>query len=453
MFSGLLSWSGLVLPGPRGINYPERFDGLRNFPGTRKLIGATGFVAFRSREYRLFWVAAAFSNIGMWALVYGRLWLMHTLTDSPLMVGLVNTATLGPVLLFSIWGGAIADRVNRLKLVQATRGMFAFLAVLTGILVATGVVLPWHLIAISVATGILLAFDLPSRSAMLPALLPREHLASGVALYSIVFGGASIVGPAFFAPLVGLWGISGVFFLIGAFYVLTVVVLLMMRTAPHRQPARPAGLARGVVEGLKYLGGRRPLVGTILLGVGIGLFGASYEALLPAFSDGVLRGGIDTYSRLLLFEGIGGLTATLAIAVLGTRINPARFMFAGAIGFGLGLLALGGVSWFWMAVVLMALLGGFRVVFGTLSTTLMQTLSADEFRGRVMSLHQLTWGATALGSFLMGALAEGIGIPITIALGGGVVVVSALSVAMWMYRRRPELSPAPASSAQSNPPG
>ncbi|MDA1218206.1 MAG: MFS transporter [Chloroflexi bacterium] len=424
----------------------------RNFLNPKNLIAGSGFAAFHSPEYRLFWVAAAFSNIGMWALVYGRLWLMHSLTDSPLMVGLVNTATLGPVLLFSIWGGAIADRVNRLKLVQATRGMFAFLALLTGILIATGVVQAWHVIVISVATGILLAFDIPSRGAMLPALLPKEHLASGVALYSIVFGGASIVGPAFFAPLVGLWGIEGVFFLIGGSYVLTVLVLMFMQSSLHQQQARSASLARGVVEGFKYVSRSRPLMGTILLGVCIGLFGTSYEALLPAFSDDVLLGGINTYSRLLLFEGIGGLTATLAIAVLGTQIDPVRFMFVGGIGFGLGMLVLGGISWLWVAVVVMALLGGFRVVFGTLSTTLMQTLSADEFRGRVMSLHQFTWGATALGSLMMGAFAEGIGIPVTIALGGGVVVVSALSVAMWMFRSRPELVLDTAASDQSSPP-
>ena len=410
----------------------------RNFLNTKHLMSGTGFAAFHSSEYRLFWIAAAFSNIGMWALVYGRLWLMHSLTDSPLMVGLVNTATLGPVLLFSIWGGAIADRVNRLKLVQATRGLFAFLALLTGILIATGVVQPWHVIAISVVTGILLAFDIPSRSAMLPALLPKQHLASGVALYSIVFGGASIIGPVFFAPLVELWGIEGVFFLIGASYVLTVFVLLFMRSSLHKQQSRSASLTRGVVEGLKYLCQHRPLLGTILFGVCIGLFGASYEAVLPAYADDVLRGGINTYSRLLLFEGIGGLAATLVIAILGAHLNPAKVMFAGGIGFGLAMLALASISWLWLAVFVMGLLGGFRVIFGTLSTTLMQIQSADEFRGRVMSLHQFTWGAMALGSLMMGAFAEGIGIPMTIAIGGGVVVVSGILVAIWMFRHRPE---------------
>jgi len=409
----------------------------RSFLNPKSFIASTGFAAFHSHEYRLFWVAAACSNIGMWALVYGRLWLMHSLTDSTLMVGLVSTATLGPVLIFAVWGGAVADRVNRLRLVQITRGMFAFLALLTGLLIAAGLIQPWHIIAISLATGLLLSFDIPSRSAMLPALLPRQHLASGIALYSLVFGGASIVGPVFFAPLVQLWGIEGIFFLIGGSYILTVVALLFMQSSRHDQQSQSTNLARGVIEGLKYLRQQRPLMGIVFLGIIVGLFGTSFEALLPAFSDNVLQGGVKTYSRLLLFEGIGGLTATLIIAVLGPRIQPTRYMFLGAVGFGLGLLALGSNSWLVAAVLMMSLLGGSRVLFGTLSTTMMQTLSSDEFRGRVMSLHEFTWGANALGSIMMGTLAVGVGVSAAVAIGGGMVVVGALLVALWMLRGRP----------------
>ena len=217
---------------------------------------------------------------------------MHSLTDSTILVGLINTATLGPVLLFSIWGGAIADRVNRIKLVRVTRGMFAVLAFLTGMLIAIGEVEPWHIVAISVATGCLLALDIPSRSAMMPSLLPKEHLSSGIALYSIVFGGASIIGPALFSPLVGYWGIEGIFFLIGSSYIFTVLVLMFMQTSLHQPQLRSSNLAQGILDGLRYIRKSRQLMGTITLGVCIGLFGTSYEALLPAFSDDSLQGGI-----------------------------------------------------------------------------------------------------------------------------------------------------------------
>ena len=381
-------------------------------------------------------MAAALSNIGMWALVYGRLWLMHSLTDSTILVGLINTATLGPVLLFSIWGGAIADRVNRIKLVRATRGMFAILAFLTGLLIAIGEVEPWHVVVISVATGCLLALDIPSRSAMMPSLLPKKHLSSGIALYSIVFGGASIIGPALFSPLVGHWGLEGIFFLIGASYIFTVLVLMFMQTSLHQPQVRSSNLAQGIRDGLGYIRKSRQLMGTITLGVCIGLFGTSYEALLPAFSDNSLEGGIQAYSRLLLFEGIGGLIATMFIALMGVHLNPTRYMFIGVIAFGAGMLILGWVSVLWLAVVLLGLLGGFRVLFGTMSTTVMQIQSDDEFRGRVMSLHQLTWGAMALGSLMMGGLAELAGVSMAIGLGGVLVLGCVSMVGLWMLQPR-----------------
>ena len=402
----------------------------------KNIVDGSGFSAFYYHEYRLFWAAAALSNIGMWALVYGRLWLMHSLTDSTLMVGLVNTATLGPVLLFSIWGGAIADRVNRLKLVRITRGMFAVLAFLTGMLIAIGEVEPWHVVAISIVTGCLLALDIPSRSAMLPSVLPKEHLSSGVALYAIVFGGASIIGPALFAPLVGYWGIEGIFFLIGGSYIFTVFVLMFMQTSLHQPQPRSSNLAQGVLDGLRYIRKSRQLMCTIVLGVCIGLFGTSYEALLPAFSENALHGGIHTYSRLLLFEGIGALIATMFIALLGVHLNPTRYMFIGVTGFGVGMLILSWISVLWLAVALLGLLGAFRVLFGTMSTTVMQIQSSDEFRGRVMSLHQLTWGAMALGSLIMGGLAGWAGVSMAIGVGGVLVLSCASMVALWMLQLR-----------------
>jgi len=407
-----------------------------NLSVLKHIVDGSGFSAFYFHEYRLFWVAAALSNIGMWALVYGRLWLMHSLTDSTILVGLINTATLGPVLLFSIWGGAIADRVNRIKLVRVTRGTFAVLAFLTGLLIAIGEVEPWHVVVISVATGCLLALDIPSRSAMMPSLLPKEHLSSGIALYSIVFGGASIIGPALFSPLVGYWGIEGIFFLIGASYIFTVLVLMFMQTSLHQPQLRSFNLAQGIRDGLGYIRKSRQLMGTITLGVCIGLFGTSYEALLPAFSDNSLEGGIQAYSRLLLFEGIGGLIATMFIALMGVHLNPTRYMFIGVIAFGAGMLVLSWVSVLWLAVVLLGLLGGFRVLFGTMSTTVMQIQSDNEFRGRVMSLHQLTWGAMALGSLMMGGLAELAGVSMAIGLGGVLVLSCVSMVGLWMLQPR-----------------
>ena len=395
----------------------------------------TGFAVFKHREYRFFWLAAAFSNVGMWALIYGRLWLMYRLTDSPLMVGLSTTASLGPVLFFSVWGGVLADRVNRLKLVRVTRGMFAALAILTGALVATDLVEPWHVIAISVGTGVLLSFDIPSRSAMLPAIVPRDQLASAIALYSLVFGGAAILGPAVFVPLVNLWGLEGVFFIIGGAYMLTVLTLMFMSPVGHRPENRPSSMLRGLLEGFSYVRRNNAIQGVVVMGMVMGIFGSSYEVLLPVFSDKVVTGGINTYSRLLLSEGAGGLAATAAIALMGLRVRPARFYVLAAVGFGVGLLVLSQADWLLAAALVIAFVGASRVVFQTMSTTLMQTLAADEFRGRVMSLDQLTWGAAAVGGVLMGTMGQYVGVQSAMSLGGIVVAATAVLLSFLALRQ------------------
>ena len=399
------------------------------------MIARSGFSAFRYREYQLFWVAAAFSNIGMWSLIYATLWLMHDLTDRPLMVGLVATSTAAPMLLFSMWGGVIADRVNRLKLLRVTRAMFSALALLMGFLIATGVIEPWQILAISVVKGIMLSFDGPARSAMVPALVPREQLSSAVALYSIVFGAAAILGPAILAPLVSLWDLEGVYFLIGAAYAFTVATLTFMDPTGHQAERRPGSMLRGVIDGLQHIRLRPVIAAVIILGSIVAVFGHSYQTLLPAFADKVLAGEIDIYSNLLLSAGIGGLTATMIIVILGDRVQPARFFVVAGIFSGLGILTLSRLDWFLGAAITIGLISGFHVVFQTTSTTLALSLAADEFRGRVMSVHQLSWGATALGGLLMGGIAEWAGIAAAMGFGGLLVTVASVVVGLAGLRR------------------
>ena len=392
------------------------------------------FTALRYREYRLFWLGGAFSNLGMWALIYGRLWLMHDLTEPPLMLGVVTISSLGPVLLFSVWGGVVADRVNRLKLVTISRAMFSFLALLTGALIATDVIQPWHVIAISLGTGTLLSFDIPSRQAMLPNLVPREHLVNAIAIYSFLFAGSAIIGPGFFAPLVNFWGLEGLFFLVGATYALTVVMLLMMKPLPHRTRRGEGWLWRGLLEGLSYARGQRTILSVIGIGVVGGMFGMSFETLLPIFADQILSGDVNSYGLLLLAVGVGGLTGTVMLAWIGNLRNSASIQLVAGVGLGLGLAAFSRITWFPAAVGVMGLVGGFSVMFLTINNTLVQSLVAEEFRGRVMSLHQLAWGATAVGGLLMGFLAQAVDAPFALMLGGLVTATGTVMISPWILR-------------------
>ncbi|MCH8228747.1 MAG: MFS transporter [Chloroflexi bacterium] len=398
------------------------------------ILSGTSYSAFKYREYRLFWIAAAFSNIGMWSLVYGRLWLMRTLTGSEVMLGLVATANLAPVLIFSIWGGVLADRFNRLKIVRVTRLLFAITTIGTAVLIQSGNIEPWHVLAISAVTGTLLAFDIPSRSAMVATIVPKEHLAGAIALYSIVFGAAAIVGPMLFSPLVSAWGLEGLFYIIGTSYLLTVLTLLMMRTSGHRVAATSKTVLGGLLQGFTYLRHQKSITSVILLGVTLGLFGSSFDTLLPVFTDEIFSGGTDVFGRLLLGAGIGGLTATMAITLIGRRVRPALYLIIAGVGLGAAQLTFARIDILSLAVVVAGIIGGFKVVLGTMNTTVVQTLVAEEFRGRVLSINQLTWGASALGGLLMGYLAQRFDAPTAMTFGGSVAIVATLLVGQRLLR-------------------
>lgn len=398
------------------------------------LLSGTSYSAFKYREYRLFWIAAAFSNIGMWSLVWGRLWLMRTLTESEVTLGLVATANLAPVLVFSMWGGVLADRFNRLKIVRFTRLMFAVATLGTGVLIQSDLIEPWHLLAISAATGTLLAFDIPSRSAMVATIVPKEHLAGAISLYSIVFGSAAIIGPVVFRPLVGAWGLEGLFYVIGASYVLTVVTLMMMSPKGHKVAATSKTAIEGLIQGFVYLKHQKTIASVIMLGVTLGLFGSSFETLLPVFTDEIFDGGENTYGDLLLGAGIGGLAATTAITLIGKRVRPALYLLIAGLGVGIMQLTFARMEVLNVAIVVAGIMGGFKVVLGTMNTTVVQTLVDEEFRGRVMSINQLTWGASALGGLLMGYLAQRFDAPTAMTVGGSVAILATVIVGQRLIR-------------------
>ena len=419
----------------------------------------TGFSVFKHREYRLFWIAAAFSNVGMWTLIYGRLWLMRSLTDSEIMLGVVTAATQVPILIFTLWGGVLADRVNRLRVLQLTRLLFAASGFLTAILIATGSMNEWILIAIATATGIMLAFDIPARSAMVASIVDRDQLASAISLYAIVFGGAAIVGPILFHPLVSVAGMEGVFAIVAASYLLTVVTLMRMKPEPHRRisiTSRPApqpsdippanagarskataafrDRAAELVDGLRYVMHNPAIAYVIGYGILIGIIGSPVETLLPVVTDEVFAGGTETYSRFLLFIGIGGIIATLTIALIGRRANPAKLLAGAGVLVGAAYIAFAFTSILAGALAIATVIGLLTVVKGTMSTTVVQTVAPDEYRGRVMSLMMFTWGAQAAGAILMGAIAQVASAPYAFA-AAGILVIFATAI-VWMLALR-----------------
>ena len=398
---------------------PKQFES--NHSSTER---SSFFVALQYREYRLFWLGGAFSNIGMWALIYGRLWLMHELTDIPIMLGAVTLSSLGPVIILSPFGGVIADRVDRLKLVIISRFMFASLALFTAVLIALNIIQPWHLISISLATGVLLSFDIPSRQAMLPNLVPNQYLANAIAVYSMLTAGSAIIGPGMFVPLVNFYGLEGLFFLIAGAYALTVLTLALMKSVDRKAEPLTRSLWLGLVEGLIYVVNHRTISRLLLIGILGGIFGMSFETLLPIFADKILAGGITPYGWLLLAVGIGGLTGSGILASTGSLKNAAAIQTVSAVLLGTSLMLFSSVTMFVPALIIIGFTGMASVIFLTVNNTMVQSQVDERYRGRVMSLHQFTWAASALGGFLMGALAQVATAPLALIAGGLITAIA-----------------------------
>ncbi len=405
--------------------------------------------ALKFREYRIFWLGNATSNIGIYMLFAGRLWLMHELTDSKIMLGILTFASAVPILLFSMWGGVVADRVNRVRLVTITRALFACTATLTGLLIAFDVILPWHLILISVINGILLSFDIPSRQAMVPNLLPREHLVNAYALQSMLGTGSAIIGPTFLPLIIKIWGMSGVFIFIGIAYAITTLMFSQLTKQKIYRTDNKQKPWADLLEGLGYIRLNRVMVSLISIGIITGIFAAPYMTLLPDYVAKVLSGDVNSYGYLLLSSGVGGMFGAFAMAQFGKlrqsssvptltgfgwRISLNYVQIITGLGLGLSLVSFSITNSFQVAMIIIAIVGAFSVTFQTINNTFLQTIIEDKYRGRVSSIHQLGWGASAFGGLLLGILAQGYGTQFALALCASIATVSIFSFCIYIKR-------------------
>ena len=405
--------------------------------------------ALKFREYRIFWLGNATSNIGIYMLFAGRLWLMHELTESKIMLGILTFASAVPILMFSMWGGVVADRVNRVRLVTITRALFACTAILTGLLIAFDLILPWHLILISLINGILLSFDIPSRQAMVPNLLPREHLVNAYALQSMLGTGSAIIGPTFLPLIIKIWGMSGVFIFIGVAYAFTTLMFSQLNKQKIYQTVKNQKPWTDLLEGLAYIRINGVMISLISIGIITGIFAAPYMTLLPDYVAKVLSGNVESYGYLLLSSGIGGMFGAIAMAQFGRlrqsssvpmltgfglRISLNYVQIVTGLGLGISLIFFSITNSFHISIIIIAVVGAFSVTFQTINNTFLQTIIEDKYRGRVSSIHQLGWGASAFGGLLLGILAQSFGTQFALALCATIATVSIFALCLYIKR-------------------
>jgi MFS family permease len=396
--------------------------------GWRRDLGAR-FAALRHRNFRLFWTAQGISVIGTWMQSVALYWLMYRLTKSPFLLGLTGVALTLPILCFSLVGGVVADHLERRRLVQTTQMLNLLQALVLATLVTFTHPGPVPILALALANGMVNAFDFPARQSFLSELVPPDALPNAIALNSMAFNSARLIGPAIAGVILARAGEAMCFWLNAASYVPLLWSLRQLRLEPRARAARPPTLVT-LLEGVRYAFGT-PRIRHLLVLMGLaGTLGFQYPVLMPVYAGTLLGAGPRGYGLLMSAAGLGAVFATLTLTARLERPGLRRALFVGLSLFGVGLVAFSTSRQLWLSAGLSLVVGFGMILYAATTNTLLQITVLDEYRGRVMSLFTLMLVGTApVGAFLMGTIAERMGARLATGISGGVCLLGALWVA------------------------
>ena len=392
--------------------------------------------AFRHRDFRLFWGGQLVSLIGTWMQSVGQSWLVLELTGSPFSLGLVNALQFTPILLLSPVGGTLSDRWGKRGILLVTQAAMMVQAFVLALLVHSGHVRYWHVAVLAVIYGLGRAIDIPARQSFLTDLVGRPDLANAVALNSVVFNGARIVGPGVAGLLIARFDVGVAFFLNGLSFIAVLAALLAIRTKGLPDPAGRLGVRQGLAGAINYAASTPPVVFTLALLVVVSVLALNYNLVVPLIARDVLNEGAQGFGLLMSSLGVGAIAGALGVAVLRRGRPPFSLLAGSGAALCAGAIVLATARQFTVAMVVLAALGCFQIIFSTGCNTALQLIAPAALRGRVMGLYAMAFaGVTPFGSLLIGTMAERLGVRAACALGGatGLIAVSALAL---VARRR-----------------
>ncbi len=368
------------------------------------------YPALHHRNFTLIWAGLLVSNMGTWMQNVAQSWLLYKLTgNNALYLGWLGLSFAIPMTLVPPLGGVVADRVDRIRLLYVTQTCSLLLAVLLAILTWAELVRPGHILATTFVGALLLAFDNPTRQALIPELVPRDSVQNAISLNSATYTGAALIGPALAGVMLGVVGAGWLFMLNALSYFAVIGALWAMRNPPSRT-VQPASLRDSLLGGIRYVARHRIVLLLLGLSALAALFGRSYQQLLPVFADEVWRTGSFGYGALLSAGGAGALLGAFGMSSLPAIRHQGRVMIASGFTMCLTLVLFALSGSFWVGVALLLVTGIASTVFTTMIATVIQLRVPGELRGRVMSLYAITLiGLPSLGALGIATLAQALG--------------------------------------------
>jgi MFS family permease len=374
--------------------------------------------ALRHRNFQLFFGGQLISLIGTWMQSVAQGWLVYRLTGSSLLLGVVAFASQIPIFLLSPVGGTVADRYNRHRVVIATQTTSMVLAAILATLTLGHWITVWELIVLASSLGVVNAFDIPARQSFLVEMVGREDLMNAIALNSSMFNGARVVGPAIAGILVASIGEGWCFFANAVSFIAVIAGLLLMKIAPRKKEPH-AGMAAHIVEGFQFAQRTTPVRNLLYLVGLISLAGVPYTVLMPIFADRILHGGAWVYGILMGAAGVGAVLGALTLASRTGVRGLGRIAAFTAAGFGASLVIFAFSRNFIFSLIILVPTGFTLMTQMACANTLIQAMVPDRLRGRMMALYSMMFmGMSPLGGLFSGLLADWIGAPWTVAIGG-----------------------------------
>jgi len=398
---------------------------------------------FRHRNYRLFFTGQLLSLMGTWMQNLAQSWLVYDLTHSTFWLGVTSFSATVIVFFVTPFGGMIADRVDRRRLLLFTQSIAMLQAVILAALTLSHVVTVGEIIVLALTLGLVNAFDIPARQSMTLDMVGKEDLRHAISLNSMMFNLARVVGPTLAGALVALVGEGICFALNAASFgaVLTSLILMRFTPRPVRVNQHPL---REIRDGYRY-SWRSPQIRVSLLLVAVStMFGAAYLTLMPAFARDILHSGAEVQGYLMSSIGGGALVGAYFLSRI-TERQLAWMPIAAAMSFGLGLILFSHSHILWLSILLLLPTAASLMLLGGTTNTIIQMVAHENYRGRVISHYtQSFMGMMPWGSLLLGWLATRIGVTNAVSIGGAVVIAAALFVSINRRATTFDLTQAPA---------
>jgi MFS family permease len=406
-------------------------------PGGATRTFATAFRSLRTYNYRLFFFGQMISVTGTWMQTIAQAWLVLDLTHSPLALGTVTMLQFLPVSLLVLFGGVLADKMPKRRLLVLTQTAAMIQAFALAFLTWSDLITLWQLYVLAAMLGLTNALDTPTRQAFVVEMVEPDDVVNAVALNSSLFNTARLVGPALGGVVIAVAGIATAFFINGASFVAVIIGLLLMKSHLLRPTPRGGeGRVLGqLAEGLRYSLRTPSILFIMILMAAVGTFGYNFTVVLPLLARNVLHVGSIGFGAMTSATGVGSLAAALALATTGKASR--RTLVIGAVAYAILFAVVASSQWFGLTLVLLALLGAAGIAFTTTANSSLQLTAPDHLRGRVLSLYMLLFlGSTPIGGELTGVMAEHIGIQLTMGIEAALCAVGIVAALAYLIAQR-----------------